>query len=73
MNETQKVITYHTPTITVELSQAEFDVISIAVAWLKEAIENGEIELEMEQKGAYELGQAVGNLCETFEIGEDED
>ena len=73
MKETQKVITYHTPTITVELSQAEFDVISIAVAWFKEAIENGEIELEMCEKGAYELGQAVGNLCETFEIGEDDE
>ena len=74
MQEAKKVITYHgEPTITVELTEAEFDIVSIAVAWFKEAIENGEIELDMEEKGAYELGQAVGGLLNTFEIGEDDE
>ena len=74
MKEAKKVITYHEePTMTVELTQAEFDIVSIAVAWFKEAIENGEVELDMEEQGAYELGQAVGGLINTFDVGEDDE
>lgn len=64
----KNVITVEPKTITIELTENEFDVICVAVEMLHDSIVNGDIELYMGEKEAYELGQALGGICDTLEL-----
>ena len=69
----KNVITAEPRTITIELTEDEFDVVCIAVEMLNDSIKNGDIDLYMGEKEAFELGQAIGGICDTLELDLDVD
>ena len=64
----KNVITAEPRTITIELTEDEFDVVCIAVAMLHDSIENGDVELYMDEAKAYELGKAIGGLADSLDL-----
>lgn len=68
----KNVITAEPRIITIELTEDEFDVVCIAVEMLHDSIKNGDVELQMDEESAYELGQVVGGLTD-YLTNDDED
>lgn len=60
-------------TITIELTEDEFDVVCIAVEMLHDSIKNGDVELKMDESEAYELGQIFGGLIDYLDIDNEQD
>lgn len=54
-----------------ELTESEISIIRIALDFFVEAIDNGDIELEMDEDSSYNLGYMTSNLVELF--GEEND
>ncbi len=69
----KNVIKANPRVMTIEVTEDEFDVICIAVEMLHDSIKNGDIELYMGEKEAYELGQVLGGIVDTLELDLDVD
>lgn len=69
----KNVITEEPRTITIELTEDEFDVVCIAVEMLHDSIKNGDVELKMDESEAYELGQIFGGLIDYLDIDNEQD
>lgn len=64
----KNVIKANPRVMTIEVTEDEFDVICIAVEMLYNSLENGDVELEMDEQDAYIFGQAIGGIADTLEL-----
>lgn len=69
----KNVIKANPRVMTIEVTEDEFDVICIAVEMLYNSLENGDVELDMDEQDAYRLGQAIGGIADTLELDLDVD